>query len=502
MADEGVIAKADAPAELAPGFVRGLGLFDSVMMVVGIVIGSGIFLVSANMAREIGSSGGLLLAWGITAALTIAASLSYGELASMFPHTGGMYVYLTEAYSPLWGFLYGWTLFGVIQTGTIAAVGVAFALFTGVLWPSIGQTHYLIAPIHITTGYAISLSTVQLLAIAVILLLTWTNCRGLEYGKLVQNFFTVAKTLAVVGLIAVGVFFGWHAEAVRENFVHFWHVSGQVPLATGLDATTLYGFFVALAVAQSGSMFAADAWHDVTFAADEVRDPRRTLPRSLAIGSVLVMALYLLANLAYLAVLPLHVLQNAPADRVATAMLQAVFPGPGTALMAILIMVSTFGCINGLVLAGARVYYAMSHDRLFFKGAGRLNRARVPGWALGAQGLWAALLVLPRTYDPATHTYGNLYSNLLDYIISSALIFYVLTIAGLFRLRRKLPNADRPFRVPGYPIVPLLYIVGATVVLVLLFVYRPATTWPGLVITILGLPVYLLLQRTMKTGRA
>ncbi|HVB35084.1 MAG TPA: amino acid permease [Patescibacteria group bacterium] len=484
-----------APTGAGEGFVRGLGMFDSVMMVVGIVIGSGIFIVSADMARKIGSSGGLLVAWAITGVLTIAASLSYGELASMFPRAGGMYVYLTESFSPMWGFLYGWTLFGVIQTGTIAAVAVAFARFSGVIWPSVSEQTYLIAPIHITSGYALSLSTAQLLAIAVIILLTWTNCRGLEYGKIVQNSFTATKILALGGLIVVGLFFGWNAQAVRENFGHLWRVSGQVPLSAGLDAATVFGLLVALSIAQSGSLFAADAWHDVTFAADEVRDPRRTLARALAIGSVVVIVLYMLANVAYLAVLPLHALQNAPDDRVATAMLQAVFPGLGTALMAILIMISTFGCINGLVLAGARAYYAMARDRLFFPRAGRLNRARVPGWALAAQGVWAAFLVLPRTFDPATHTYGNLYSNLLDYIISSALIFYVLTIAGLFRLRRKRPDAERPFRVPGYPVVPGLYIAGGSIVLVLLFIYRPATTWPGLVITMLGLPVYLVLRK-------
>ncbi len=496
MAKQRESASAARP-EPGQGFVRGLGLFDSVMVVVGIMIGSGIFIVSADMAQKIGSPGGLLLAWVITGALTIAAALSYGELASMIPRAGGMYTYLSEAYTPLWGFLYGWTLFGVIQTGTIAAVAVAFSLFTGILWPSIGQTHYLIAPIHISSGYAFSLSTVQLLAIVVIVLLTWTNCRGLEYGKIVQNLFTAAKTVALVGLIVVGLFFGWNAEAVHENFTHMWRVSGQVPLATGLDAMTVFGLFVALSIAQSGSLFAADSWHDITFAADEVRDPQRTLPRALAIGTVLVIALYLLANVAYLVVLPLHALQHAPDGRVATAMLQAIFPSFGPALMAILIMISTFGCINGLVLAGGRAYYAMSRDRLFFKSAGRLNKARVPGWALVAQGVWSIVLVLPRTYNPATHTYGNLYSNLLDYIISSALIFYVLTIAGIFRLRKKRPDAERPFRVPGYPVVPALYIVGATIVLVLLFVYRPATTWPGLVITILGLPVYLLLRRKM-----
>jgi APA family basic amino acid/polyamine antiporter len=500
MADKSVVTATGATPDSGEGFVRGLGLFDSVMVVVGIMIGSGIFIVSADMARKIGSSGGLLLAWVITGALTIAAALSYGELASMIPRSGGMYTYLTEAFSPLWGFLYGWTLFGVIQTGTIAAVAVAFARFTGVLWPTINEQHYLIAPIHLTAHYAISLSTAQLLGLLVILLLTWTNCRGLEYGKIVQNFFTATKTLALVGLIVVGLFFGWNWQAVHENFGHLWRVTGQVPLSAGLDAVTLFGLFVALSIAQSGSLFAADSWHDITFAADEVRDPRRNLPRALAIGSVLVIVLYLLANVAYLVVLPLPALQHATDDRVATAMLQAVFPGLGTILMALLIMISTFGCINGLVLAGARVYYAMSRDRLFFRSAGRLNRARVPGWALVVQGLWAAFLVLPRTYDPLTHSYGNLYSNLLDYIISSALIFYVLTIAGIFRLRKKQPDAERPYRVPGYPVVPALYIVGATVVLVLLFVYRPATTWPGLVITILGLPVYLLLRRKIAAG--
>lgn len=502
MTEQTAVTTGSAQTESSQGFVRGLGLFDSVMMVVGVMIGSGIFIVSADMARKIGSTGGLLLAWLITGALTVAASLSYGELASMIPRAGGMYVYLTDAFSPLWGFLYGWTLFGVIQTGTIAAVAVAFARFSGVFWPSINEQHYLIAPLHVSTGYALSLSTAQLLAIGVILLLTWTNCRGLHYGRIVQNLFTGAKTLALAGLIVVGLFFGWNAEAVRQNFGHFWQVSGQAPLAAGLDAATIFGLFVAISVAQSGSLFSADAWHDITFAADEVRDPRRTLPRALAIGSVLVMVLYLLANVAYLVVMPLHAIQSAADDRVATAMLQAVFPGLGTALMAILIMISTFGCVNGLVLAGARVYYTMSRDGLFFASAGRLNRARVPGWALGAQGLWAAVLVLPLTYDPGTHTYGNLYSNLLDYIISSALIFYVLTIAGIFRLRAKQPAAERPYRVPGYPLVPALYVVGATVVLVLLFVYRPATTWPGLAITLIGLPVYFLLKWKAAASRA
>jgi len=492
-------ASATAVAETA-SFVRGLGLFDAVMLVVGIMIGSGIFIVSADMARKIGSPGGLLLAWVITGVLTLAAALSYGELASMIPRAGGMYVYLTEAFSPLWGFLYGWTLFGVIQTGTIAAVAVAFARFTGVLWPAIGESHYLVGPIHLGQHYAVSLSTAQLLAIVVIALLSWTNTRGLAYGRLVQNLFTSAKTLALGGLIIAGLTVGRNSQALSDNFGHLWQVRGQVPLAGGLDAASAFGLLVALSIAQSGSLFAADSWHDVTFAADEVRQPERTLPRALALGCALVIVLYLLANVAYLAVLPFTALQNAPEDRVATAMLQAVFPGVATSLMAVLIMISTFGCINGLVLAGARVYYAMARDRLFFPAAGRLNRARVPGWALAVQGLWSCLLVLPRTFDPSTGTYGNLYSNLLDYIISSALIFYVLTIAGVFRLRVKWPDRPRPFRTPGYPLVPALYMVGGTLVLVMLFVYRPATTWPGLVITLLGLPIYLFLQRRMPAA--
>ena len=336
------------------GFVRGLGLFDSVMAVAGAMIGSGIFIVSADMARDIGSPGGLLVAWGFAGVLTIAAALSYGELASMMPHAGGMYIYLREAFSPIWGFLYGWTLFTVIQTGTIAAVAVAFARFLGVLVPSIAEDHYLIRPWHISSGYALSLSTAQVVAILIIALLSWTNIRGLQYGKIVQNVFTSAKTGALLALIAIGLFLGWNHEAIEANFHHFWSAQGVHPLAVGLDATTAFGFVIAICVAQSGSLFSADAWHDITFAADEVKDPLRTLPKALAIGTILVIALYFLANVAYLVTLPLPAIQNAPSDRVATAMMQAIFPGIGRALMAIAIMVSTFGCINTLVLAGAR----------------------------------------------------------------------------------------------------------------------------------------------------
>jgi APA family basic amino acid/polyamine antiporter len=471
-------------------FVRGLNLFDSVMVVVGIMIGSGIFIVSADMARSIGSPGWLLVAWALTGLLTISGALSYGELAAMMPRAGGMYIYLREAFSPLCGFLYGWTLFTVIQTGTIAAVAVAFARFSGELWPQIAEDRYLIAPVHLSSGYALSLSTAQLVGLLVIALLTWTNSRGLAYGRLVQNVFTTAKTGALVGLIALGFLVGWNATAVHGNFGDFWRPRGFDPIAAGLDATTAFGLFAAVCVAQSGSLFSADSWHDVTFVAGEVKNPRRNLPLALGLGTSIVILLYLLANVAYLLTLPLAAIQRAPSDRVATAMLQAIFPGVGRIMMAVAIMISTFGCINSLVLAGARAYYAMARDNLFFTAAGRLNAARVPGWSLWVQGFWSALLVLPRTYNPTTGRYGNLYSNLLDYVISSALVFYILTIAGVFRLRATRPQADRPYRVFGYPIVPGLYILGAAAVLAILFVYRPATTWPGLIIIVLGLPAY------------
>jgi len=471
-------------------FKRGLGLFDATMVVVGSMIGSGIFIVSADIARLVGSPAWLLAAWVVTGVLTMAAALSYGELAAMMPRAGGQYVYLREAFSPLWGFLYGWTLFLVIQTGTIAAVGVAFARFLGVLWPTVAEDHYLITPIHLSTGYALSLSTAQLIAIALIALLTWTNTRGIEYGRIVQNVFTVAKTGALIALIGVGLVLGWNADAVSSNFGDLWTPRGQVDVVPGLSAATAFGLFVALCVAQTGSLFSADAWNNITFTAGEVKDPRRNLPLALALGTGLVTALYLLANVAYLVTLPLSAIQQAPSDRVATATLDTIVPGLGATLMAAAILISTFGCNNGLILAGARTYYAMARDGLFFKRVGELNRAKVPAAGLVLQGLWSVLLVLPRTYDTTSGRYGNLYGNLLDYVISAALIFYILTIAGIFRLRATRPQAERPYRAFGYPVVPALYIAGAATILLVLFAYRPATTWPGLVIVLLGVPVY------------
>ena len=476
-------------------FTRGLGLFDSTMLVVGAMIGSGIFIVPAEMARNLGSAGWLLVAWGVAGALTIAGALCYGELSAMMPQAGGMYVYLRAAYSPLFGFLYGWTLFSVIETGTIAAVAIAFTRFTGVLWPRISEANYLIAPVHISTRYALSLSTAQLLAVAVIAFLTLTNTLGLRYGKLVQNVFTVAKTSALLSLIVLGIFLGRNPTAIQFNWSHPWQPQGPDSLASGLSVSTISGLLVALCLSQTGSLFAADSWHNIAFAAGEVKRPERNVTRAMVMGTIVVIVLYLLANVAYLLTLSLQEVQHARADRVGTATLTAIFPGFGAAMMAAAIMVSTFGTINALTLTGARVYYTMARQRLFFRFAGELNSAGVPASALWLQGAWAAFLVLPRTYDPTTKLWGNLYSSLLEYVISAALIFYVLTVAGVFRLRSTRPDALRPYRTVGYPVVPALYIVAATAILLVLFAFRPSTTWPGLLIVVLGMPIYFLLRR-------
>jgi APA family basic amino acid/polyamine antiporter len=486
---------AAAATALDTEFERGLGLYDSTMVVVGSMIGSGIFIVSADMGRSIGSAGWLLVAWLVAGLLTVVGALAYGELAAMMPRAGGQYVYLREAFSPLLGFLYGWTLFLVIQTGTIAAVAVGFARFLGVLVPGIAEDRYLVPPLHITTGYALSLSTTQLVGILVIVLLTWTNTRGLEYGRIVQNIFTTTKTGALLGLILVGLLLGWNPAAISDNFGNMWTARNVGEIVPGLSAASAFGLFVAICVAQTGALFSADAWNNITFTAGEVKAPRRDIPLSLALGTMIVIGLYLLANVAFLTTLPFDQIQRAPADRVATATLDAIFPGAGAAIMAVAIVISTFGCNNGLILAGARAYYAMARDGLFFRKVGKLNEAKVPAWGLLWQGLWAAVLVLPRTYNPATQAYGNLYSNLLDYVISAALIFYILTIAGVFRLRRTRPDVERPYRAFGYPFLPALYIAGAGTILIVLFLYRTATTWPGLVIVLLGLPVYLAWKR-------
>ena len=486
------------------GFVRGLGLLDSTMIVAGSMIGSGIFIVSAEMSRQVGSPGWLLVAWIVTGLLTLMAALSYGELAAMMPKAGGQYVYLREAFSPMWGFLYGWTLFMVIQTGTIAAVAVGFARYLGIVWPgnAISETRYIIEPIRIGSGYAISLSTAQLVGVLMIALLTWMNTRGLKLGKLVQNTFTVAKTGALIGLIVLGIIVGLGSAAAHANFGEFWTVRGnlQEVAPNGLMAVTTFGLVVAICVSQTNSLFSADAWNNITFTAGEVKDPKRNIPLSLAFGTFLVIGLYLLANVAYLTTLPFETIQTVPSDRVASATADVIFPGYGALVMAVAIMVSTFGCNNGLILAGARAYWAMARDGLFFKRSGQLNSQHVPAWGLVIQGIWSAALVLPRVVtgtDSTTGapTYGNLYGNLLTYVISAALIFYILTIAGIFRLRKTRPDAERPYRAFGYPIVPALYIIGAAVILAVLFIYQTATTWPGLIIIATGIPVYFIWRK-------
>ncbi|MBZ5661300.1 MAG: amino acid permease [Acidobacteriia bacterium] len=492
------------------GFVHELDLFDSTTIVVGSMIGSGIFIVSADIARNTGSTGGLLAAWIISGLMTVAAALSYGELAAMMPKAGGQYVYLREAYSPLWGFLYGWTVFLVIQTGTIAAVAVGFARFLGVLWPAISPNAWIVPPIQLSSGYAISLSVQQFVALLLIAFLTLLNTRGLRLGKLIQNVFTSAKTLGLVGLILAGVFLGRNATAIHANFSSLWAIQDAQTIEPGANwmksflpsvtaASGLFGLLIAFGVSQVGSLFSADAWNNITFTAGEVKNPRRDVPLSLAIGTGIVISLYFLANVGYLSALTLHQIQTAPDDRVATATLGVIFGNSGATLMAVAIMVSTFGCANGLILAGARVYYAMSHDGLFFRSTGRLNARHVPAMGLLLQGLWGGILVLLRTrlVNSATGavTYGNLYSVLLNYVVFAALMFYVLTIGGIFVLRRKRPDAERPYRAWGYPFVPVLYILMASLIMLILILYQTQDTWPGLVIVLIGVPVYWLWSR-------
>ncbi len=499
-------------AKKPTGFVRAIGLFDGTMIVVGSMIGSGIFIVAADISRQTGSAGGLLLTWILTGLLTISAALSYGELAALFPHAGGQYVYLREAYSPLWGFLYGWTLFLVIQTGTIAAVAVGFARYVGVLVPSISPNVWIVHPIALGSKYAISLSVQQLVGVLMIVFLTFINTLGVRLGKLIQNIFTSAKTLSLLGLIFLGIFVGRNAGAITENFNHLWAIRNAQPIEPGANflrsfvptitaAGGAFGLLVAYGVAQVGSLFSADAWNNIGFTAAEVKNPKRDVALSMAFGTIIVITLYCLANLAYLCTLPLVQIQTAPDDRVASAALNAIFGPTGAMIMAVAIIISTFGCNNGLILAGARVSYAMAKDGLFFRSTGTLNSRGVPGTALVYQGIWIAVLILLRTrhVDAAgAVTYGNLYSDLLDYVVFSVLIFYVLTIAGIFVLRAKRPTAERPYRAFGYPFVPSLYIVAALAIMFVLLLYRTQTAWPGLVIVLLGVPVYLVWSRRAK----
>jgi APA family basic amino acid/polyamine antiporter len=491
-----------APSSQPSGaqFVRGLGLLDATMLVAGSMIGSGIFIVSADIAREVGCTGWLLALWVLTGAMTLAAALSYGELAAMMPKAGGQYVYLREAYGPLWGFLYGWTLFLVIQTGTIAAVAMAFAKFLGVLFPAVAETN------KFFEWGRFSLSPATLVAIALLLLLSWSNTTGLRTGKLIQNVFTFAKIAALLGLIGLGIFVGANAAAIKANFTDMWQAGGHWTWVKGDPGKwistphTWMTLAIAAGAAMVGSLFSSDAWNNITFTAGEVRNPRRNLPLSLFLGVALVTALYLLCNVAYLVSLPLpgaadgatvveRGIQFATRDRVATAVMETIFGGSGAALMAGLVLISTFGCLNGMILSGARVYYAMAQDRLFFRQVGVLNAQGVPRNGLMVQCLWACLLTLSGTYG-----------DLLDYVIFAALVFYVLTVAGVFVLRRTQPDADRPYRAFGYPLVPALYCGLASLVAVILLIAEKtrANTWPGLLIVLAGVPVFLLWRRFGK----
>lgn len=484
-----------APAHEAREFKRELRLIDSTMIVIGSMIGSGIFIVSADIARTVGGPGYLLLVWIITGVVTLVGALSYGELAGMMPHAGGQYVYLREAYNPLVGFLYGWTLFIVIQTGTIAAVAVAFAKFTAVLLPWFSERNVLasVAGIHI--------SAAQLLAISTIVILTYVNTRGLRQGKIVQDLFTTAKTLALAALIALGILVGRNAAAITANWSDFWHTAwSRVTEGGALSIEPLAGLGLlgAIGAAMVGSLFASDAWNNITFTAGEVVNPKRTIPLSLALGTGIVTLLYVLANIAYILVLPVtgspdgadafaRGIQFATNDRVATAAVSMIFGEPAAIIMALLIMVSTFGCNNGLILAGARVYYAMAKDGLFFKRTGVLNRNSVPGVALVVQAVWASVLCLSGTYG-----------DLLDYVIFSVLIFYILTVTGIFLLRRRRPDAERPYRAFGYPVVPALYVLAATTIAIDLLIFKTKTAGPGVLIVLIGIPVYYLWRRTAQ----
>ena len=482
--------------------VRALGPLDATMIVVGSMIGSGIFITSAESARLIGAPGWLLLAWTVAGLLTITGALCCSELATMMPRAGGVYVFLRQAYGPALGFLFGWTLFLVIQTGTIAAVAIAFAKFLGVFAPAVASDNYLIAPLSLGRAYAISLSTEQLVAIALIFLLTWTNTRGLEIGRVVQNTFTLAKTAALAGVVIVGLSLGWRsASAARSSAWWDSWANGWSPQAAqpGFQFVGALALVLLFGKAMVGPVFAQTAWTNVTFIGSEVRDPARNLVRALLWGCGIVVILYVLANLAYVAVLPLYEIQHAPQNRVAVAMMNAVFGHPGAMCMAAAIMISTFGCNNGLILAGARVYFAMARDGLFFRRVGTTNRFHVPAVALFAQGIWTALLTLPRTVttNPSTGAsgYGNVYTQLLEYIVSADLVFYVLMVAAVILLRRKAPQAERPYRMWGYPFVPMMSILLAGLLIVDLAWLAPATSGIGILIVLSGVPIYFLWRK-------
>jgi basic amino acid/polyamine antiporter, APA family len=501
------ISEFQSPAN-SPQLVPSLGLFSSTALVIGSMIGSGIFIVEADIARGTDSPALLLGAWVVTGVLTMIGALSYGELAAMMPRAGGQYVYLRESLGPLWGFLYGWTLFLVIQTGTIAAVCVAFGKFLGVFFPQISTTHWLLHIAHVPAlrvgpmvlgNMDIGLNTANLTGIVVLFFLAIVNMFGVNLGAMIQNVFTSAKALSLAGLVLLAFTVGRNATAWAANFgpglSQFWRNAGWSslhPVQVGVGGPIVWvNLLVILAVVQTGSLFSADAWNNITFTAGEVKNPKRNIPLSLVLGTGFVLTVYFLASLGYLLVLPLHGdpngasvlargIQYASEDRVGTAALEQIFHTYGAWLMAAAILISTFGCANGLTLAGARVYYAMSRDGLFFKSVGKLHpRYKTPAAGLMIQAVWATFLCLSGSYG-----------QLLDYIIFAALFFYMLTIVGLFVLRFKRPNAVRPYKALGYPILPALYIVMAGWICIVLLRYKPQYTWPGMVLVVLGIPVY------------
>jgi APA family basic amino acid/polyamine antiporter len=476
---------------------RSLNLFDTTLLVAGSMIGSGIFIVSADIARVVGSAGWLLVVWILSGVITLFAALSYGELAGMMPQAGGQFVYIKKAFGDLTAFVYGWTVFLVIQTGVIAAVAVAFAKFTGVFIPFFeeGNVMFQILNLKITSA--------QLLAIFIIALLTFINTRGIENGKAIQRIFTSAKLIALSALIIVGIYYGFHTDVFSQNMSHAWdakQLNIDVTIPGGFTSLSGMSLATALGLAMIGSLFSSDAWNNVTFIAGEVEKPQRNIPLGLFLGVSIVTLIYVLANVSYLCLLPLQGTTNgatvmeqgimfAQKDRVGTAALFVMFGDVAKYLMAALIMVSTFGCNNGLILAGSRLFQSMAKDGLFFKNAEKLNKFNVPSNAMIFQAIWASLLCLSGSYG-----------DLLDYCTFSSLIFYIITIAGLFVLRKKMPHAERPYKAFGYPIIPALYIILTTLVCVDLLVYKTFNCGMGLLIITLGIPVYFMFKRTKNTN--
>lgn len=476
--------------EQAPSFKPSLGLLDATMIVAGSMIGSGIFIVSADISRNVGSAGWLIFVWLITGFMTLTAALSYGELSAMFPKAGGQYVYLKEAYNPLVGFLYGWSFFAVIQTGTIAAVGVAFSKFAGYFFPALEMKD---ENILLNLGW-LKIYPAQLVSILLLVLLTYINTRGIKGGKVIQTTFTVTKLLSLFGLIVFGFLLAAKSSIWHSNWTNAWTMRQMVadnPTGSAFHYQSIIGVAMlgAIAAGMVGSIFSSDAWNNVTFIAGEIRNPKRNIGLSLFLGTLIVTIIYVSANLMYLSVLPLHDIAFAPADRVAVSAANAIFGGPGTYVIAIMIMISTFGCNNGLILAGARVYYSMAQDGLFFKKAAILNRYAVPQWALWAQCVVAGLLCI-----------SGRYGDLLDMVSFIVVIFYVLTIAGIFILRKQQPDAERPYKAFGYPVLPALYIVMGITFCILLIIYKPGFTWPGLIIALAGIPLYYIAVANKKNA--